>query len=184
MPVKREPVGGHDMDEMVGVTCSRCKETKPATAFGKDKRKVNGLSSWCKPCCSYAASRWARNNRQRADETRRRLRDGWSPERKEQELAKRRQRDAARKDHLVAWRRQYFYGLSSEDYANLLLAQGGQCAICHADQPGGRHGWNVDHDHKTGRVRGLLCRACNMSLGGFKDDVEILLSAVRYLEEP
>lgn len=57
------------------------------------------------------------------------------------------------------------YGLTPEQYDAMLAAQGGHCAICPATEPGGAGKmFHVDHDHRTGRVRGLLCHACNTVL--------------------
>jgi hypothetical protein len=80
------------------------------------------------------------------------------------------------------------YGLTPADYANMLAAQGGVCAICNSAEPmkhkktGQAFELSVDHDHRTGKVRGLLCHACNTGMGKFEDSVELLLSAVTYLE--
>ena len=57
----------------------------------------------------------------------------------------------------------------------------GLCAICGTDTPGGRGGFHLDHDHATGRARGILCNLCNISLGRFKDDPELLAKAYGYL---
>lgn len=73
------------------------------------------------------------------------------------------------------------YGLDLKAYDALLEAQGGCCAICRCSKPGGRGTWHVDHDHKTDKVRGLLCHDCNTGLGKFKDDPEILKLAIVYL---
>jgi hypothetical protein len=75
------------------------------------------------------------------------------------------------------------YGISAEDYYKLLDKQEQKCAICGAeigDSNGNR--LYVDHDHKTGKVRGLLCANCNFGIGSLKDDVEILKKAILYLE--
>lgn len=72
------------------------------------------------------------------------------------------------------------YGLSVEDYAGLLKAQGGRCAICGAVMEG-RRGVNVDHDHVMGVVRGLLCRPCNCGLGHFRDDPRLMRVAADYV---
>lgn len=74
------------------------------------------------------------------------------------------------------------YKMTLQDYEGLLALQDGRCAICNTSDPQGPWGtFTVDHDHKTGEVRGLLCQLCNQGLGDFKDNVEFLASAIRYL---
>ncbi|UIW13254.1 HNH endonuclease [Arthrobacter phage Crewmate] len=75
------------------------------------------------------------------------------------------------------------YGVTVDHVEALKAAQGGKCAICGTDEPGGRGRWHVDHDHESGAVRGLLCHHCNLGLGHFRDDVDALRAAIRYLEE-
>lgn len=70
------------------------------------------------------------------------------------------------------------YGLTTEDYENLQVAQQWRCAICEKEKQ-----LIVDHNHSTGKVRGLLCNPCNQALGLFKDDPARLRSAIAYLEE-
>jgi hypothetical protein len=75
-------------------------------------------------------------------------------------------------------------GLTLEQWEIMLSEQGGRCAICGTDKPGGiGEKLNVDHDHGTGAVRGLLCHLCNRMLGHAKDDVRILEAAIAYLGE-
>ena len=69
------------------------------------------------------------------------------------------------------------YGLSVEQYNELRDGQGSKCKIC-----GEITILCVDHDHETGAVRGLLCRACNLGLGNFKDDERLLALATQYLQ--
>ncbi len=69
------------------------------------------------------------------------------------------------------------YGLTEAEWQELFERQGRRCAIC---GEGGTR-WSVDHDHATGRIRGILCRACNTGIGLFRDDPARLLSAIRYL---
>jgi hypothetical protein len=64
---------------------------------------------------------------------------------------------------VVSTRRKSVYGLTPEAYDSLLEKQGGKCAICKQEKP-----LCVDHCHATGRVRGLLCRACNFAVGTFE----------------
>lgn len=72
------------------------------------------------------------------------------------------------------------FGITRADFNAILADQGGVCAICRGATNG--HGkFHVDHDHKTGRLRGLLCATCNMGLGRFGDDASRLLAAAEYL---
>jgi hypothetical protein len=81
-----------------------------------------------------------------------------------------------------ASRRKSVYNLSHEQYLRLFASQDGKCAICFAEKPGGRcKDLLVDHCHKSGKVRGLLCHCCNVALGGFLDDPELLARAIAYL---
>jgi hypothetical protein len=72
------------------------------------------------------------------------------------------------------------YGLEESDVESMLLDQRGTCAIC---EQGFIETPRVDHDHETGKVRGLLCHHCNTGLGQFKDNIEILQNAIAYLEK-
>lgn len=72
------------------------------------------------------------------------------------------------------------YGLTESDYQEMVRAQASACKICGAVP---QRGLFIDHDHKTGKVRGLLCSTCNLGLGSFKDDPKVLRSAITYLME-
>jgi hypothetical protein len=72
------------------------------------------------------------------------------------------------------------FGMSLDQYHDMLENQGGGCAICGETDPTFTH-MAVDHCHKTGMVRGILCSACNRALGGFKDNVQLLRQAISYL---
>lgn len=81
--------------------------------------------------------------------------------------------------------RQYSqYGLTRETFDSLLAEQGGVCAICRCSDlwsRGGDRGWHIDHDHESGRVRGVLCPYCNLMLGYAKDRPLTLEAAAEYL---
>ena len=74
----------------------------------------------------------------------------------------------------------YTYGLTLEQYNAMVAERKGLCDICHL--PDRNHKLVVDHDHKTGKNRGLLCRKCNIGIGHLRDDIETLRSAIKYLE--
>lgn len=69
----------------------------------------------------------------------------------------------------------------------MIALQGNKCAICGSEETDKRRGklraLAVDHDHETGKVRGLLCGACNKGIGLLKDDAEILRKAAAYLDK-
>lgn len=71
------------------------------------------------------------------------------------------------------------YGLSLDEYDAMLVRQGGGCAVCGA-LPDGRR-LHIDHDHETGKVRGLLCSGCNTAIGGFREDVATILDGAEYV---
>lgn len=74
-----------------------------------------------------------------------------------------------------------YFGMTLNQYNELFNKQCGCCAICGAHPIGKRRMLHVDHDHNTGKTRGLLCHTCNILLGGAKDNVDILYKAIDYL---
>lgn len=73
------------------------------------------------------------------------------------------------------------YGITLQEYDNLLEDQEFKCAVCKTEDPGGRGRFHVDHCHSTGKIRGLLCHHCNLMLGQAKDNISTLLAAIQYL---
>jgi len=75
------------------------------------------------------------------------------------------------------------YGITGADADALIEQQGGICPLCQeVPRDKLKNKWHVDHDHETGRIRGMLCHHCNTALGNFRDDVKILARAIKYLE--
>lgn len=82
------------------------------------------------------------------------------------------------------------FGLSEGQLAAMVEAQGDRCALCGTETPGGAGRWHIDHDHAccSGKrtcgecIRGLLCNNCNMGLGQFKDDPDLMRRAAEYVE--
>jgi hypothetical protein len=77
------------------------------------------------------------------------------------------------------WQLQRRYNLTEAEYQAMLEKQGGVCAVC--EKPPGKKRLHVDHDHITGKVRGLLCGACNLTLGFWNDDPKRFVRAADYL---
>lgn len=76
-----------------------------------------------------------------------------------------------------------WYNLTNLDYNRMFEQQEGKCLICGKHQSEFKRRFNVDHDHKTGKIRGLLCFKCNTGIGRFNDNILLLESAIKYLEK-
>lgn len=74
------------------------------------------------------------------------------------------------------------YGLTQDDYDEMLRSQGGRCAICRTDAPGPK-GFTIDHCHGSGGVRAILCGACNTAFGLLRESVETARAMLAYAEQ-
>ena len=148
--------------------CSQCGVEKPRTEYYRDKRLKDGLLAACKSCKNERNKAWRVENPDRFSD----LNAAWS----------KRNRQSRRDSSL-----KYKYGLVQSDIDLMLRGQGG-CGICHCTEASR---WVVDHDHSCCSgfkscgecVRAVLCHSCNVALGHFREDPEVLRSALRYLEE-
>lgn len=123
---------------------------------------------------------WFRKNKERLREKTRarakRYRDSHSDQIK---AATKAWRDA-NKNKIKHYTLSYLYGITSERWDALFAAQGRRCAICLTEHPDGR-GWSTDHNHATGKVRGILCARCNAGIGMLGDDPTTMQRAARYV---
>ena len=135
--------------------CSRCKENKTLDNFGKDKRRKDGKSIYCKPC-SKANNAISRNKQKHLPCT----------VCKEAPRAKGQTRC---RDCHNATQKSSKYGITMERALELSQRP---CAACgrYEHEIGGKHPMSIDHCHGTGRVRDVLCRYCNVALGMLLDD--------------
>jgi hypothetical protein len=90
-------------------------------------------------------------------------------------------RNAKRAKRLKMYHVKRKYGVTEEQYDQMLVSQNGRCAIC--DKPFVDSKQVVDHNHATGKVRQLLCNLCNVGLGSFHDDKTLLEKAITYLKK-
>jgi hypothetical protein len=141
--------------------CSRCKEERQHTDFSLKKNSKSIMSLTCNSCKQKKAYLWAQNNPDKAK--------------------------LSRQKYLATGKRrgkwlEANYRMSEIEFNSMLKSQEYKCAICKLDKPDGKHlSFNVDHCHKTKKVRGILCSSCNRGLGYFKDNVELLKAAINYL---
>lgn len=164
--------------------CSKCKEDKPESEFTIDKRRASGKGSWCKDCfteyrkayhiehakeLNAKSSQWAKNNPDKCRKNGLKYRSSHREEEKNRAL-------------------HYKYNLSLEEYAIRFNNQNGVCAICGrketaVDRNGSIKKLQVDHNHQTNKVRGLLCSTCNRGIGYLQDDISVVEKALQYLKE-
>lgn len=135
--------------------CTLCKQEKEISEFYKNKRSPDGYGTRCKPCNREYSDAWNKANPER-------VRASWK-----------KKEERYRQTGIAKARR---YGLTVEDYNVLVEKHSGRCAIC--DKEALLH---IDHNHKNGVVRGMLCLQCNTGLGSFYDDWELLSKAIQYL---
>lgn len=106
----------------------------------------------------------------------------WREKNKERLNRERRERYLANPQQLRDRLHRHKYGISLAERDALFAGQGFQCASCTGKDPGHKLGWHLDHDHKSGRIRGILCHACNLSLGHAKEDPTRLRALANYIE--
>ena len=173
--------------------CPDCGVDKPISEYGRNAGRPDGLQFYCKACLSR---RSARNYRERQRRKGRTIREhvaapaghkycpgckvikphaDWHPSRHARDgfmsYCKECTKKRGRRDYL-----RRTFGIDEARLAEMIGAQGGVCAICRTAAPE-----HIDHDHATGRIRGVLCGRCNMGLGLFADDPARLVAASDYL---
>lgn len=137
-------------------TCTKCHEAKPLIDFSFDLRKPDSHMPRCKRCRLLECAAWRQSK----------------PDyEKDRYLANPK---AHRERHLIRK-----YGVTIKDYESMFLQQMGLCAICGKSQ---ERAFDVDHDHLSKVVRGLLCTNCNRMIGHAHDSPERLRAAADYLE--
>lgn len=142
--------------------CSVCNELKPLEDFYKEARVKDGRMRRCKLCHCAATAKYRTQN----------------PEVYRKASLKHWHNLKDSKKH-GKWLKRY--GLTKEEYETLFDKQKGLCFICKKECSSGQN-LSVDHCHKTGKVRGLLCKKCNTALGMLEDNIEYFQTAILYLK--
>ena len=133
--------------------CIWCHFALPLSAFSIDSTQKDGLRVYCRQC---------RSERRVGEHSKRDL--------TKYNIARKKWRGAQTEED------------RNIDYGAVLLSQGNKCAICRKPAVEYKTRFCIDHNHETGEVRGLLCHNCNLALGSFKDSVDSLKRAIKYLE--
>ena len=137
--------------------CRTCKKQKRISSFPKCGNLY--IRPHCKPCYNRIQAAWRDKNRER-------IREKWGQASKKYYTSEKRRNKTLRA-----------YGLTEEVYNALYDKQSGKCAICKTNTT-----LVVDHCHSSREIRGLLCNACNVGLGAFRDSPNLLKSAIDYLK--
>lgn len=142
--------------------CSGCGVEKAANAseFHRRAGSPDGLCGACRKCRNAATARWKKANPEKVASWRR----------------NRTQSGAERSKDL-----RLLYGMTAAQYWAIIESQGGTCAMCPAVESECGRRLCVDHCHKTGEIRGILCGSCNKLLGFARDSVERLEAGKNYL---
>lgn len=85
------------------------------------------------------------------------------------------------KPYILKRQRLLLYGVTPEQYEKLILDCNNSCQLCGTKRENLKRDLSIDHCHKTGKIRGMLCSNCNHALGKFKDSIELLEKAIKYL---
>lgn len=180
---------GVTLEKQTPKRCYKCKQTKIRESdFHKAKNRHDGHSPHCKECRSKSNKR--RYDDVTADPVRREARK--SKQRVSQRNRLRTNADARASmsayqkspaGRLVKKRSKIKskYGLNWDSFTTLFESQDGKCAGCASPLHMTKEAC-VDHDHRTGRVRGILCHPCNRALGAVRDNTEVLRALIQYLE--
>lgn len=169
--------------------CTKCQQSKPLTHFSKHGETRDGRDPHCKECSSMENKLYYVNHKsQRAayGKTYRRANKKKIAERnkawrlRNRERLRKYQREWQRRHkgrtHWYATKNRY--GVTEKDFNAMFSEQAGVCAIC--AKPDTTR-LSIDHCHKAQRVRGLLCRKCNLSIGHIHDSTEMIFRMLNYL---
>ena len=143
--------------------CSQCSDFKSSLDFGKNKTNKDGRARLCKICTNTNKRAWSQKNR---------------PSLSAKNLAwKKKNLSKARNTNLNTKYRSR-YGISLNEFKEMCLRQHNLCAICYSFSK-----LCVDHNHLTGKIRGLLCGPCNRAIGCLKDSSKFAANAALYLSK-
>lgn len=169
--------------------CPKCKCTLPIGHFCNDKNRKDRLNSICKKCATLSRRIRSNNNKTKNKDIDYNFEITiycCSCKKTKSSLFFNKNRGSLSGYSLrckscdsIA-NRKTAYGLEIDDVADILKKQGYSCALC--KNPIGLN-FHIDHCHRSGIVRGILCRLCNISLGMFRDDPVFLRAAASYLEQ-
>ena len=162
-------------------TCSACRQELTINNFYKNRGSSDGFCAQCIKCATPAIKKNYQQKREKFLEYKKQ----WYEKNKENQLLKLKKYYIKNRTKIIATRKeqrmQKLYGISLQEKEDMLHNQGNCCAICKSQTFTGSN-WHIDHDHKTNKIRGILCGKCNHLIGLANDDTLILDAAIQYLQ--
>jgi len=156
--------------------CAAETNPQPKENFAKDLKRKDGLTPHCKSCLKM----YREKNKEQRNETIKQWRKR-HPE-KLKEYAKKKCALEKTKVRMKKYRLKSRYGMNQEEWQAMFEKQNGKCPICLKHSTELEEVLHIDHCHKTGKVRGLLCSRCNKAIGLLNDDFPTLKRAITYLK--
>lgn len=157
-------------------TCNKCKVSKSKLEFGKLSNSPDGLAYYCKACKKLEAKKYRDNNFEKVSASKK----AYIERNKELVASRNKKYRNKNKDRIKIVERERKlknnYGITTKDYDNLVKQQNHCCLICEKYS----EKLVVDHNHDTGKVRGLLCYQCNSAFGLIYEDINILVNMIKY----
>ncbi len=162
-------------------TCAKCLVSKDKGEFHKHKDSKDGLRYECKQCRNERC----REERRTKPEQHKQTCKNWlnKPGKKRQKLDKTQEWRLKNPEKTKASKLRHNYGISLEEYHEMHKKQDSRCKICTKHQDELETWLCVDHDHKTNKIRGLLCKPCNLAIGNLQYSPENWLAAAKYLNQ-
>lgn len=155
--------------------CTKCNKEKLLSDFYKTKNK---FSSECKTCMINRGKKYYEEHPDKKKETDRKY---YQTHKEQSYTSRKKWRDEHKEEKKILHLKQN-YGITLEQYNQMLEQQNGVCAICGKPEAIKNRRLAVDHNHKSNKVRGLLCNHCNTALGKFNDNIITLEKAIDYLK--
>lgn len=155
--------------------CPKCRIEKNTADFPKNRTRPDGLHCYCKICNNEGSQKYRKETKYHLN---------YYSNNKKYFQEKNKEYKSLKKDHIYNQRKNYGliknYGISFDEKIKMCDSQDYKCKICEVALKENK--LVVDHDHKTNKIRGLLCGKCNAGIGFLKENKEILLRAIAYLD--
>lgn len=169
--------------------CKRCNEYKSLEHFTKNKKQNDGVERYCKNCIKEYRKEHENSLRllRRIDSNGVKICKICNEEKSLYNFSDHPYtpdgKQSSCKNCYTSIMYEKKWGITLNQYNSLLNSQNFSCAICNKHESESYKKLAVDHDHETGKIRGILCENCNMALGNFKDSIENLQNAINYLQK-